>query len=159
MSDLENAAAGFVNGSLSQWRDLVRMARNTLPQKVPQFASAIARGAGIGSQGVERSFRAIHYASSQGLDDAGIVLIGREATIRRYVAGKAAARTDKQVPMTWKVAPNLRDEVKAEVERIKGVLKLGTSDQFWEWWLSQVAPCTEDELRHSAGDEKQARVK
>jgi hypothetical protein len=151
VTEIESAAIGFVNGSRSQWAELVRIARNTLPRNLSQTAKVIAKQAGIGRKGVETRLKAINRAMAEGLGDAQLIEMGQEKVVGRYVQGKASERVDEQVPMTWKVEPRLREDVKAEVWRIAQVLGLRTSDQFWEFMLSQMTTWTKEEILHAAG--------
>ena len=151
-TELESAATGFVNGSRSQWAELVRIARATLPRNLAQAAKVLAKQAGVGRKGVEVSLKAINRAMAEGLADAQLIEMGREKVIGRYVQGKRSERVDGLVCLTWKIAPELRDDVQREVWRIAQVLGMRTSDQFWEFMLSQMSQWTTDEIRHAAGE-------
>ncbi len=62
--------------------------------------------------------------------------------------------TDKQVLLSWKVAPELRDAAHAETLRIAQVLGFTTSNELWTWLTAQLATTTDEELLHSAGMSK-----
>ena len=154
MSDAEQAANRYVNGSKALWADIVAVAWVTKPEHLDRAAKVLSESAGVGKEALKRKMLAIHYkmkCDSPAVTVETITAAGQKAVMAGYVKGKRSERTEGLATLKWRVAPDLADEVKKEVWRIAQVLKLKTSDDFWSWLHSQMVTWDVLELRHSAG--------
>ena len=151
MTDAEQAANRYVNGSKAQWSDVVLLAAATKAENLDRAAKVLSEAAGVGKEGLKRKMLAIHYAIHAGNSPDACIALGQKAIIAQYVKGKRSERTEGLATLKWRVSPDLAEAVHREVWRIAQVLKLKTSDDFWSWLHSQMVTWNELELRHSAG--------
>jgi len=153
VTDLAKSAERFVNGSQSQWSNLVDIALGLKPKQLPKAAERLGKLAGVNAKTVLQKLHAIRLAAQENAA-SDIKTAGQAKTIATYVKTKNGARTDKQVLLSWKVAPELRDAAHEEALRISRVLGFTTSNEYWTWLNAQLATTTDEELLHSAGMKK-----
>ncbi len=154
MTDLAKCAERFVNGSQTQWSELVEIALALKPGQVQKAAERLGKLAQVSPKTVKQKLLAIRLAREAGNTPDQIKQTGASAVLGLFVKTKNAARTDKQVLLSWKVAPELRDAAHAETLRIAQVLGFTTSNELWTWLTAQLATTTDEELLHSAGMSK-----
>lgn len=153
MTDAEQAANRYVNGSKALWADIVAVAWVTKPENLDRAAKVLSESAGVGKEALKRKMLAVHYAMR--IDSSQmetVVSAGQKAILALYVKGKRSERTEGLATLKWRVAPDLAEAVHKEVWRIAKVLKLKTSDDFWSWLHSQMVTWTTEEILHSAGE-------
>jgi hypothetical protein len=147
----EETANAFVANSRGQWKMLVKLARATPPRNRMQAASTLSQAAGVGKSTLARKLEAIHLAQNAGVTDEDLIERGQRWTLAKFVTDKKNGRQDAQVCLKWLVAPEIRDAAHENVVRVGKVLGFTTSNQFWQWWNSQIELTSDEELRHSAG--------
>lgn len=151
MTDLAKSAERYVNGSLSRWTELVNIAIALKPKQLEKAAVRLAKLAGESAKTMRQKINAIRLASVEN-SAADIKAAGQAKTIATYVKAKNGARTDKQVLLGWKVAPELRDAAHEQALRVATLLKFTTSNEFWQWLNAQLENTSDEEIRHSAGE-------
>jgi hypothetical protein len=153
---LADSANAFVNGSRAQWAELVKLARGTKPRNIPDTAKLLAKHTGIGRKSIEVKLKALKQAMAAGRTDADLLALGQEKVVAEYVTVKREKRQDAQVVLKWLVSPEVKAGVIRETVRIAKVLGFRTSEEVWQFLLSQFVQWTPVELLHSAGELKDA---
>lgn len=151
MTELEQSANGFLLSSKSQWKQLVKIVRETKPRDLDRAARALASGAGVGKPTLLRKMNAINAQMAQGKSDEEIILMGQERVVGALIKAKKAERYEEQVRICWMVSPELKQAITEEFWRIGKVLGIRTQEHLWTYLVSQMCQWTEIELLHSAG--------
>lgn len=151
MTDLAKSAERFVLGSQSSWSELVDIALALKPKQLNRGAERLSKLAGINPKTTMQKFNAIRLAAQENTA-ADIKAAGQAKTLGTYVKAKNGARTDKQVVLSWKVAPELRKSAHEQMLRVGKILNFTTSNEYIAWWNAQLETTTDEEIRHSAGE-------
>lgn len=151
MTDLEHSVARFLGSSKRRWDNLVDTVLTLRPKQLRPGSDRLAKLSNEDPRAMWQKFRAILAAAKEN-PVADIKRAGQAKTLSTYQKAKNGARTDKQVILSWKVSPELREAVHQEVLRIADDINLRTSEEFWTWMLAAMRQCTKLDLRHEAGE-------
>ena len=137
----------------SEWKRLVeigcRIAKDG--QTVDEVSHALAK-AGNGSQdSIKRKLFAIQHMQNLGYSEAEITTFGQTTALSEFAKSKKAESYEKITMLSFRVPGSQRELVQIQVERIKKILNLQTSEAFFDWFLAQTQTLTDEELLHSAG--------
>jgi hypothetical protein len=120
-------------------------------QTIEEVSHALAK-AGNGSQdSIKRKLYAIQHMQNLGYSEAEIVTFGQTTALSEFAKSKKADNYEKQTSLIFKIPGSQREVVQIEIERIKKLLNLQSSESFWDWFLGQTKSLTDEELQHSAG--------
>jgi hypothetical protein len=157
MNDKPNVLDAMIKNSAeamrSDWKRLVEMGCRIAKdgQTVDEISHALAR-AGNGSQeSIKRKLLAVQHMQNLGYSEAEIVTFGQTKVLSEFAQSKKVETYEKLTSLIFKVPGSQRELVQIQVERIKKLLNLQTSEAFFDWFLAQVQTLTDEELQHSAG--------
>lgn len=153
----------FVTHSHEAWRALVNFAFLCPPDQREQEIDRLAHRLGAPATGIRRKVEAILASKELGLSQSQIIEAGQSATL----SAKHKQRKNGQAPkdperiVSWRVDAHLAEAIKPDPERHEPVeslqsrcmrvLKIRTSNDFWEFLLSCFADLSDAELRNLAG--------
>ena len=140
----------------SQWQQLVTIAFALSRDRgdVGQVSHTLARASGTSEDSIKRKIIAIQYAQSRGHSEEVVVKMGQTRVLSEYGKSKKQEKYEQMVNLTFKVPGSVRETVLVEFDRVKRILGISTSEQMFDFIVSQLRASTDDELRHAAGDLK-----
>jgi hypothetical protein len=106
----------------------------------------------VGRDSFQRKMNAVRYVAALGHGAEEIKEFGQEKTLSQFIKSRRQANYTDTVIMKWSVAGSQRELVQQQEVRIKGLLGIHTSSDFWDWMLAQMRNATDAEIRQSAGD-------
>jgi hypothetical protein len=150
LNDLIVSAADAMR---SDWSNLVAIACKVAKdgQTVDEVSNALAKAGNGSVESIKRKFYAVHHMGNLGYSEAEIVTFGQTKVLSEFAQSKKVETYEKQTNLTFKIPGSQREIVQLEIERIKRLLNLQTSESFWDWFLGQTKSLTDEELQHSAG--------
>jgi hypothetical protein len=153
----------FVTSSHEQWRALVNFSFLCPPDKLEEEINLLAKRVTTTSAGIRRKVEAIRYSKNvAGLSQDDIIKAGQSATLSKFGTRNGNKAKEKQRFIRWKVSISLADAIKPkdshtieEVESLQSrfirVLKIRTSDEFWDFINSDYADISDEELKNRGG--------
>ena len=161
----------FVSSSREQWAAIVTLALACSSDRLEQeVAETLARETSTNAVTLKRKFEAIRYARERGLDEFSIISNGQSQTLSNYMRARKRANSEKQRMLRWRVPASLADAIQsvetsdgqeeALQTRLVRVIKLKTSEDFWEFINSVFSDLSDADLLHLCGehDGKRKRV-
>lgn len=152
--DAINAATLLGEAMRKEWQSFV--AASLLfsdSAEVSHHVSELSTRCLVGEESLKRKIEAIRHASSSlGYTPEEIVRMGQEKTLSLFLRSKRQEKYTETVVMKWSVLGCQRELVQQQEKRIKALLGLQTSEQFFDWLLAQLQNATDEEIKQSAGE-------
>lgn len=133
----------------SEWEQMVRFALTIEGDNVDQVAQTVSEIAKVGYDSIRRKIMAIRYVGTLGHPQDDIIAMGQEVVLGTFQKSKRTQNYESNVVLKWTIPGSQRELVQKHEQRIKGVLGLVTSEDYWDWWLSQVENLSDQEIRDS----------
>ena len=157
MSDTGNPLNALITNAAeamrSDWKRLVeigcRIAKDS--QTIEEVSHALAKAGNGSVDSIKRKLFAIQFMQNLGYSEAEIVTFGQTVALSEFGKSKKVESYEKQTSLIFKIPGSQREVVQIEIERIKKLSNLQTSEIFWDWFLGQTKSLTDEELQHSAG--------
>lgn len=152
----------YVTSSHEAWRALVNFSFLCPADRLEEEISSLAKRVSSTPAGIKRKVEAIRYGKNTGQSQCEIIEAGQGATLSRYNGRNGHEAKERQRFIRWKLPVSLADAIKPkdnhtieETESLQSrlirVLKLRTSEQLWEFLLSEFADITDEELKNRGG--------
>lgn len=135
-----------------QWRTMTELAVRLPAEQVDATAEALAASMMTGVDSVKRKLQAIKHVASLGYGAEEIFQMGQEKVLGDFGKSKRQANYTETVVMKWNIPGSQRELVQKQERRVKSLLGIVTSEDFWDWWLAQIENATDEEIRQSAGE-------
>lgn len=135
-----------------EWEDLVELALAVPQEAILSTIESLAASCHIGPDSIRRKVEAIRYAATLGHGAEELKQMGQEKVISDFIKSRRVESYGKTVTLKWSIPGSQRQLVQDQEKRVKSLLGLQTSEQFFDWWLGQVTNATDEEIRQSAGD-------
>ena len=146
------SAARLVTAYRAEWASLVELAvmcRTGGALNVDNLAAAAKKNPGA----VAAKLNAIMGALAEGMKAEDIIERGE----RDILSGRAQKRgpaADGTVMMSFRVTPEVKQMVVANLDKVQGAMGYGTREEFWDWLNALLVNATDDEIRHAVGEAK-----
>lgn len=137
----------------SDWQKLVAVGIKLARDKdsVEQVARALSLAGKSSQDSIKRKLLGIHHMQDLGYTEEEIAEMGQTVVLSEFQKTKKAEAYEKQTSLIFKIPGSQREIVQTELERVKTVLNIQTSEALWDFLLAQLKQCSDDELRHAAG--------
>ena len=149
------ALDGFLIYARNEWLSLVDLALATPEEHVQGLVMALANKANIGVDSLKRKFGAIKHQASLGFTADEIIRMGQEKVLGGFIKARKVANYQGQVVMKWNVPGSQRELMQQQEQRIRRILGLATSVDFFDWLLGQLTTLTDEEILSSAGEDQE----
>jgi hypothetical protein len=156
-----DARERFASSAKEQWTAIVTLCFSGADPET------LARETSVNLAVLRQKFSAINYARESGWQEAAIVALGQNGTLRAYAAAKKNGHREPEKVLRWRVSRRLAEAVMSSevsedqeeplVSRLVRVAKLRTSEQFWEFIHSWFALVPDEEIAHHAGIQPEKR--
>jgi hypothetical protein len=152
--DAMSSVLELIGQMRSEWSMLVSVTCALLPEDVDAVVPGLAAAVKIGPESIKRKMDAILYAKSLGHSVEDISEMGQERVVSDWNKSRRVANYQETVVMKWSVPGSQRELVQEQERRVKRILGIQTSEQFFDWWLAQMTNATDEEIKDSAGAAK-----
>lgn len=143
----------------SEWQTLVCLSLALKDEQVKEFSAGLAAAVKVGADSIERKIKAIRHQASLGYSEDEIASQGQEKVLGGYIKSRKQENYGSFVIIKWQIPGSQRELVQQQERRVKELLGLVTSEQFFDWWLAQLQNVTDEEIIESAkGDENHTRT-
>jgi hypothetical protein len=146
---------GIPAASRYLWEKTVRFAC-TCPSSVT--ITATAQESGTSAEALSRKVAAILYMRQTGKIQQEIIDLGQSRVLSAYAKSKKNGHTEKQRFIRWRLPCSLADAIQANETsedqeeclqaRLMRVLGVRTSIELWEFFLSNYADLSDEEIRN-----------
>ena len=130
---------------------LVSVTCALLPEDVEAVVPGLAAAVKVGPESIKRKMDAILYAKSLGHSVEEISEMGQEKVVGDWNRSRKVANYNNQVSMSWRVPGSQRELVQRQEARVKGLLGIYTSEDWWDWILAMITNATDEEIVESKG--------
>jgi hypothetical protein len=137
--------------ALDQWRFYIRIGQQLADDQVSAYSETLAARLMIGKDSVYRRIAAIRYAHAQGKSPADILAQGQEKTLSEWMLSKKKEKTEKDVTIGYKIPGTLKAKFDEDMERIKKLLNIVTSADYFEFLHSLLSSLSDADIQHAAG--------
>lgn len=136
----------------SEWTTLVNFALAIDAAKNGGYADLLSKKVNVGADSIKRKLEAIQYQRALGFDAEAIIATGQEKVLGAFVRSKRVKSYGDSVVMKWSVPGSLRELIQQDERRIKELLGIYTSEEFFDWLHSVFIDLTDDDIKASAGE-------
>jgi len=140
----------------AEWLDLVAVATRLSKDKedVRQVAAKLAAVANSSEDSITRKIFAIHYMQGVGYSEEEIGNFGQTQVLSQFQQSKKVEKYEKLTHLSFKIPGSQKEIVQQELARVMRVLNMQTSESLWDFIVSALQSCSDEELLHSAGEKK-----
>jgi hypothetical protein len=140
----------------SEWRDLVAVAVRLQKDReaVRNVAAMLAVKGNSSEESICRKLFAIHFMENAGYSEEQIAEYGQTFVLSEFQKSKEKDKQDKLTVLSWKISGAQRQMVQTELDRVKRVLNIQTSESLWDFLLSVLQGVSDEDLLHAAGEKK-----
>ena len=135
-----------------EWASLVELTSTLADEDVKANAGALSVVTKVGAASIERKMNAIRHALAEGLSVEEIIGRGQEKTLGEFVKVRRVANYQETVTTGWRLPGLLKELLEIDMKRIKDVLGIVTTIEWFEWLHSFLSSLSEEEILHSAGE-------
>jgi hypothetical protein len=137
----------------ADWSRLVAIGCKLSKDKdsIDQISNALAKAGKSSQDSIKRKLFAIQSMQNLGYSEAEIAGMGQSTVLSEFQKTKKAETYEKQTVLKFMIPGSQREIVQNEIERVKRVLGMTTSEAFFDWFVAQLQQTTDDELKHAAG--------
>lgn len=157
-----NTRDRYVASSREAWRALVNFSFLCPPDRLEEEINSLAKRVNSTAAGIKRKVEAIRWCKNTGLSQSEIIEIGQSAILSRYSGRNGKEDKERQRFIRWKIPVSLANAIKPKDKytiekeeslqsRLIRVLKIRTSEEFWEFMLSRFVDLTDEELYNDGG--------
>jgi hypothetical protein len=150
----------YAAASAKLWSELVTHALLTKEDRLERLYEELAKSSKSSKQAIKRKIQAVRWAGINGLDREKIIEQGQSAILSGYAKAKKEEHGPQRV-LSWRVSKSLADAIYCEnpsqdqdepiVNRIARLLKIETSEQLWEFWHSEYADLSDEQIQNRGG--------
>ena len=134
-----------------EWKWYVLVAGSLGEDQVSSYCEGLAAKLLIGKDSVYRRIAAIRYAHAQGKSSADVITQGQEKTLSDWMLSKKKEKTEKDVTIGYKIPGTLKAKFDEDMERIKKLLNIVTSADYFEFLHSLLSSLSDADIQHAAG--------
>ncbi len=148
---LDSDESSLRAAALDEWKFYVRIAAQVGDEGVSSYCEHLSSMLLIGKDSVYRRIMAIRYAHAKGLEWGAIVSQGQEVTLSDWMLSKKKEKTEKDVTIGYKIPGTLKAKFDEDMERIKKLLNIVTSADYFEFLHSLLSSLSDADIQHAAG--------
>jgi hypothetical protein len=137
----------------SEWSTLVALALALKDEQVKEFAAGLASAVKVGADSVERKIKAIRHQASLGYSAENIIERGQKEVLGEFIVDRKKENYQNQVIMKWQVMGSQRELFQEQEQRIRALLGLNTSIEFWDFMIATLRNVSDEEILESARKE------
>jgi hypothetical protein len=151
MPSLAGDESSLRAAALDEWKFYVRIAAQLGDDQVSGYCETLAARLLIGKDSVYRRIAAIRYAHAQGQEWGAIIAQGQEKTLSEWMLSKKKEKTEKDVTIGYRIPNTLKAKFDEDMERIKKLLNIVTSADYFEFLHSLLSSLSDADIQHAAG--------
>ncbi len=140
----------------SEWRDLVAVGVRLQKDKeaVRNVAAMLSVKGNSSEESICRKLFAIHFMEKAGYTEEQIAVYGQTFVLSEFQKSKEKAKLDVLTNLTFKIPGEQRERVLEELDRVKRVLNIQTSQALWDFLTATLESLSDEDLLHAAGEKK-----
>lgn len=157
MSDSSNILnellASAASAMRSDWERLVAIGTKLAKDRdsVDQVATSLSRAGKIGADSLKRKLVAIQHMQNRGYSEIEIAAMGQAIVLAQFQKEKVTEQREKMTRLCFLIPGSQKESVQAELDRVRRVLGLSSSEQLFDFIISQLQQASDEDLKHSAG--------
>lgn len=154
MSDSEIVLKRLAVALRTEWESFVELALMRLSDGPGDLNyELLSERFNVGQDSLKRRVEAIRHAGTLGYSADEIKALGQEKVLSQFIKSRRQEKYSETVMLKWMVPGSQRELIHQQEGRVKKILGLVTSEQFWDFMLSVLRNATDEEIRASAGEQ------
>jgi hypothetical protein len=148
----DSAESNLADAVKKEWEWYVFLGVSLTDEEVSAYAEQLSARLNVGKDSIKRRIDAIRYAFfTQKIPAGDIMARGQELTIGEYQKSRKKESLEKTVKLGYQVPGSLKAKLDEDMERVKGLLGIVTSEDYFDFIHSVIGSMSDDDIKQAAG--------